>query len=187
MYFRSADLTRLAPRLVALLFVFGVMSSGPARAADLLSNGAYQQPTPVSSGWEFRVTPYAWAPSVNGDVTVRGRTVDIDMSFWDLFNSGNSKVELDSLLALMGYVEARKGPWGIYGDVVWGNFDFSGGAVKQRNPIADLNVSARAKAGLGYEITMAEGGLTYEVANWGGARSDGSRSARRRAILEPRT
>ena len=69
----------------------------------------------------------------------------------------------------MGYVEARKGPWGIYGDVVWGNFHFSGGAVKQRNPIADLNVSARAKAGLGYEITMAEGGLTYEVANWGGA------------------
>ena len=38
------------------------------------------------SGWQFRVTPYAWAPSVNGDVTVRGRTVDIDMSFWDLFD-----------------------------------------------------------------------------------------------------
>ncbi len=169
MYFRSADLTRLAP--LALFFVFGVMSSGPARAADLLSNGAYEQPTPVSSGWQLRITPYAWAPSVNGDVTVRGRTVDIDMSFWDLFDSGNSKVELESLLALMGYVEARKGPWGIYGDVVWGNFDFSGGAVTQRNPIADLNVAARAKANLGYEITMAEGGLTYEVANWGGARS----------------
>ena len=169
--FRSADLTKLAPRSVALLLVFGVMSSGPTRAADLLSNGAYEQPTPASSGWEFRVTPYAWAPSVNGDVTVRGHTVDIDMSFWDLFDFGDSKVELDSLLALMGYVEARNGPWGIYGDVVWGNFDFSGGAVTERNPIADLNVSARAKAGLGYEITMAEGGLTYEVANWGGARS----------------
>ena len=85
MYFRSADLTRLAPRLVALLFVFGVVSSGPVRAADLLSNDAYQQSTAVSSGWEFRITPYAWAPSVNGDVTVRGHTVDIDMSFWDLF------------------------------------------------------------------------------------------------------
>ena len=69
---------------------------------------------------------------------MRGRTVDIDMSFWNLFDFGDSKVELDSLLALMGYVEARKGPWGIYGDVVWGNFDFSGGAVKQRNPIADF-------------------------------------------------
>jgi hypothetical protein len=89
------------------------MSSGPTRAADLLGNGPYQQPTPVSSGWEFRLTPYAWAPSVNGDVTVRGHTADIDMSFWDLFDSGgDSKVELDSLLALMGYMEARKGPWG---------------------------------------------------------------------------
>ena len=147
------------------------MSSGPARAADLLNSYTYQQPTPASSGWEFRVTPYAWAPSVNGDVTVRGNTVDIDMSFWDLFDSGDSKVELDSLLALMGYVEARKGPWGIYGDVVWGKFDFSDGVVTQRNPIANLKVSARANAGLGYEITMAESGLTYEVARWAGARS----------------
>ena len=68
----------------------------------------------------------------------------------------------------MGYVEARNGRWGIYGDVVWGKFDFSGDAVKQRNPIANLNVSARAKAGLDYEITMAESGVTYEVARWAG-------------------
>ena len=171
MYFRSADVTKLALRSLAVLLVFGAMNSGPTRAADLLNSGAYQQAAPVSSGWEFRVTPYAWAPSVNGDVTVRGQMVDIDMSFWDLFDSGDSKAELDSLLALMGYVEVRKGPLGIYGDVVWGNFDFSGGAVSQRNPIADLNVSARARADLGYEITMTEGGVTYEVANWGGTSS----------------
>ena len=126
---------------------------------------------PYRSGWEFRVTPYAWAPSVNGDVTVRGQTADIDMSFWDLFNSGSSGAQLDSLAALMGYVEARNGRWGISGDVVWGKFDFSGDAVKQRNPIANLNVSARAKAGLDYEITMAESGVTYEVARWAGAGS----------------
>jgi hypothetical protein len=71
----------------------------------------------------------------------------------------------------MGYVEARNGRWGIYGDVVWGKFDFSGEAVKQRNPIANLNVSARAKAGLDYEITMAESGVTYEVARWAGMSS----------------
>ena len=158
MYFRNADLTRLAPRSVALLLVFGVVSSGPTKAADPLSTGAYQQPTPVSSGWEFRVTPYAWAPSVNGDVTVRGQTADIDMSFWDLFDSGSSGAELDSLAALMGYVEAQNGRWGIYGDVVWGKFDFSDGVVTQRNPIANLKVSARANAGLGYEITMAKAG-----------------------------
>ena len=110
--------------------------------------------------------------SVNGHVTVRGQTADIDMSFWDLFfNSGNSGAELDSLAALMGYLEARNGRWGIYGDVVWGKFDFSGDTVRQRNPIANLNVSARAKAGLDYEITMAESGVTYEVARWAGTGS----------------
>jgi hypothetical protein len=102
---------------------------------------------------------------------VRGRTADIDFSFWDLFDSGSSGAELDSLAALMGYVEARKGPWGIYGDVVWGKFDFSGGAVTERNPIANLKLSASANAGLDYETTMAESGLTYEVARWNGARS----------------
>ena len=106
-----------------------------------------------------------------GDVTVRGQTADIDMSFWDLFDSGSSGAELDSLAALMGYVEAQNGRWGIYGDVVWGKFDFSDGVVTQRNPIANLKVSARANAGLGCEITMAESGLTYEVARWAGASS----------------
>src|SRR5262245_20769800 len=103
-----------------MLFISGAMIAFASKspAAD-----AYMQPIQSTpSGWQFRVTPYSWAPSVNGDVTVRGQTVDIDMFFWDLFDSGDSKAELDSLLALMGYLEARKGPWGIYGDVLWGNF-----------------------------------------------------------------
>ena len=158
--------------LVASLCIAGALiwSSTSSYAADLPSGDSYAFVAP-QAGWQFRVTPYAWAPSVNGDVTVRGQTADIDMSFWDLFDSGSSGAQLDSLAALMGYVEARKGPWGIYGDVVWGKFDFSGDAVTQRNPIADLKVSARAKAGLDYEITMVESGVTYEVARWAGARS----------------
>jgi len=156
---------------LSVLLAAGVPSS--SHAADVLSTDGsrYAAPVAAPSGWQFRFTPYAWAPSVNGDVTVRGQTVDIDMSFWDLFDSGDSKAELDSLAALMGYVEARKGPWGIYGDLVWGKFDFSGSAVKQRNPIANLSISAGAKAGLGYEITMAESGLTYEVTRWGATRA----------------
>jgi hypothetical protein len=94
------------------------------------------------------------------------RTADIDFSFWDLFDSGSSGAKLDSLAALMGYVEARKGPWGIYGDVVWGKFDFSGGAVTGRNPICQSEVVSRRPM-----PTMAESGLTYAVARGDGARS----------------
>lgn len=156
-----------------LLIVLAVSWFAPnSHAADVvpIDGNPYASPAVPPSGWQFRVTPYAWAPSVNGDVTVRGQQADIDMSFWDLFDSGSSGAELDSLAALMGYVEARNGPWGIYGDIVWGKFDFSGDAVKQRNPIANLKASARANAGLDYEITMAESGLTYEVARWGATR-----------------
>ena len=173
MFFRSADLAKVTLHAAASLVIAGALNwISTSHAADLPPGDGYAYVAPVAqTGWEFRVTPYAWAPSVNGDVTVRGQSADIDMSFWDLFDSGSSGAQLDSLAALMGYVEARNGRWGIYGDVVWGKFDFSGDAVKQRNPIANLNVSARAKAGLGYEITMAESGLTYEVARWAGTSS----------------
>ena len=173
MYFRRADWVKVALHAVASLVIAAPLNwISTARATDLPAGDGYAYVAPVAqTGWEFRVTPYAWAPSVNGDVTVRGQTADIDMSFWDLFDSGNSGAELDSLAALMGYLEARNGRWGIYGDIVWGKFDFSGNSVRQRNPIANLNVSARTKAGLDYEITMAESGVTYEVAKWAGTSS----------------
>ena len=139
MIFIDADLAKPVRRAVIFLLIFGGLSwvSTISRAADLPTADGYAFVAPVAiapSGWQFRFTPYAWAPSVNGDVTVRGHTADIDFSFWDIFDSGSSGAELDSLAALMGYMEARKGPWGIYGDVVWGKFDFSGSAVTQRNP-----------------------------------------------------
>ena len=43
--------------------------------------------------------------------------------------------------------------------------------MTERNPIANLKLSASANAGLDYETTMAESGLTYEVARWDGAPS----------------
>jgi hypothetical protein len=173
LHFRRAHLAKVALHAVASLVIAAPLNwTSISRAGDFPAGDGFAYVAPgARAGWQFRVTPYAWAPSVNGDVTVRGQTADIDMSFWDLFDSGNSGAELDSLAALMGYVEARNGRWGIYGDIVWGKFDFSGDAVRQRNPIANLNVSARANAGLDYEITMAESGLTYEVAKWAGTSS----------------
>ena len=131
--FRNANTAKSAQRAVALLFLFSALSlvSTTCHSADLPNTDGYSfvTPTVAPSGWQFRFTPYAWAPSVNGDVTVRGHSADIDFSFWDIFDSGSSGAELELLAALMGYVEARNGAWGIYGDVVWGKFDFSGSAV----------------------------------------------------------
>ena len=51
--------------------------------------------------------------SVNGNATARGHTVDIDANFFDIVEKSNS------LMALMGYFEARKGPFALFTDVVW--------------------------------------------------------------------
>ena len=171
-----ANLAKPLWRAVVSLSISSALSwvSAPSYAADPPSDGSYAfvAPVPVEpSGWQFRFTPYAWAPSVDGDVTVRGHNSRHRFFFWDIFDSGSSGAELESLAALMGYMEVRKGAWGIYGDVVWGSFDFSGSAVTARNPIGKLNVSARANAGLDYETTMVESGVAYEVAKWGDRRS----------------
>ncbi len=166
-------LAKATLRAIGFLLALSWISSG-SHAADLPSADGYTfvEPMPaVEAGWQFRLTPYAWFVGVSGDVTAHGHTADVNATFLDYFQGGNSGVELDSLAALMGYMEARKGRWGVYGDAVWGRFDFSKGAVRQRNPIANLSLSARSNSGLVYETTMVESGVTYEVAKWGPARS----------------
>ena len=175
MRFIAGDLAM--PMACALGFLLAAtISASPTNslAADLpIADGeVFVAPiVAATSDWQFRVTPYVWIPGVSGDVTVRGNPVDIDVNVFDLFDSGNSGVDLDSLAALMGYLEASKGRWSIYGDVVWGKFGLSGDAVAQRNPTANLSLSAEANAGLDYETTMIESGVAYEVANWSGAQS----------------
>ena len=93
MIFTSADLARRMLRAVALLVIFGALSlvSSSSHSADMPSSDGYSFVAPVAvapSAWQFRFTPYAWAPSVNGDVTVRGHTADIDFSFGIFLTSG---------------------------------------------------------------------------------------------------
>jgi hypothetical protein len=157
--------------LASLAAVLGVSGLAQAASAADLNGVSYTEPSAPPSGWQVRLTPFAWVPGVSGDATVRGHKVDIDVNVFDLFDSGSSGVELDSLAALMGYMEASKGPWTVYGDIVWGKFGFSDGAVADRSPTEHLSLSASAKAGLDYETTIAETGVAYQVARWGGQRS----------------
>jgi len=56
--------------------------------------------------WRFSFITYIWITSMNGEMTVRGRTVDIDASFGDILDHS------DSLFAFNGILTARKGRWG---------------------------------------------------------------------------
>jgi hypothetical protein len=84
-----------------------LMLAGPSLSNEL---------TPGShppAEWEFRLTPYAWLLNLNGDVTARGITSDVDVTFGDLVDKS------DSLMAFTGLIEARRGRFSLFADVVW--------------------------------------------------------------------
>ena len=60
--------------------------------------------------WRFAFVPYIWITSMSGQLTVQGRTVDIDASFGDILDQS------DSLFAFMGILSATEGAMGrIFG------------------------------------------------------------------------
>jgi hypothetical protein len=152
-----------------------LVSITPAASADLYT-GAHRdmalEPLPSPSQWQFDFTPYAWLIGVNGNATARGRTVDIDASFFDLVEKS------DSLMALTGYFEARKGRVSLFADVVWQDLSFDARRSVSGNPFPNLpnvNIAIKAKANLDYQSTVIQSGLYYQIAKWQGG--DGAYTA----------
>jgi hypothetical protein len=152
-------------------------ATGPATSADLGPGPQTQLVEPVAppNQWQFSFTPYGWMTSVNGNATARGHTVDIDESFFEIVEKS------DSLMALMGYFEARKGPFALFTDVVWEDLTFDGerrfdiNRTVSGNPFARLpdfnvtikgNLDIKANAQVDYQSTIIQSGAAYEVAKW---------------------
>ena len=145
-----------------------LVSITPATSADAYT-GAHRdmalEPLPSPSQWQFDFTPYAWLIGVNGNATARGRTVDIDASFFDLVEKS------DSLMALTGYFEARKGRISLFADVVWQDLSFDARRSVSGNPFPNLpnvNIAIKAKAHLGYQSTIIQSGVFYQIGKWQG-------------------
>lgn len=85
--------------------------------------------------WEFEVAPYVWAMALNGDVTVKGRKIDLDLSFSDIWDELNGAV----MLTFSG----RKGKWGFFGDTIYANLgeDRKIGQIKLKPDINTLWVT----------------------------------------------
>ncbi len=87
---------------------------------------------PEGIGWEFKATPYLWVVNFEGDMTVRGNTVSVDVNLFDIIEAS------DSIFALEGYFEARKGDWGGFVDGTYADLSMGGNA----GPLsADVDVS----------------------------------------------
>jgi hypothetical protein len=134
-------------------------TSDPAASADL----APTYPQPAIDKWEFSLTPYGWATSINGDITARGHKVDVNESFIEIVEKS------DSLLAWMTYFEARKGRLAFFTDFVWADLGFPGNFNLTRDPLgrfdrATLNIKGNAQ--LDYQELIIQSGVAYEIARW---------------------
>src|SRR5262249_59018993 len=102
--------------------------------------------------WRLRFALYGWAPSVAGNLTARGQTVDVNASFIQILQKS------DSLIGYMGYFEADKGRVGFYLDTVWAKLGFGASSASFRNPIAGLQISTSSNTVVTYSFTIIEAG-----------------------------
>jgi hypothetical protein len=123
-------------------------------AADL---GAPATPTGREfPGWTLTVTPYAWATWLDGTETVKGRSVDVQVDPIELIQDLNK-------VPFMGYAEARKGPFAVYGDLVYASVGIDADGVRSRSVRPEISGSLSAALGLDYEQTILELGGAYQI------------------------
>lgn len=141
-------------------FALCAVASGTLGAAEIAAGadlGARAESVPAASGWTLTFTPYGWVTWLHGDQTVKGRTVEVDVDPIELID------HLDSV-PFMGYAEARKGPIGFYGDLVYADVGLDADAVRSRSLRPGINGTLSAALGLDYRQTIAEAGVAYQIA-----------------------
>jgi hypothetical protein len=120
-------------------------------------------------GWQFNVVPYLWLPAVHGsaDVTVR------DLRGGDGEPLGqvdvSAEIDPDDYLsnlhfALMFIAEARKGPWSIYTDLMYAQFDNQDTRLKSiTGPRGNLSTEISRKAEVDVSSTIWTLGGGYNL------------------------
>lgn len=137
-----------------------LVAASPASASDL-----YGEPAAPASGWQFNLTPYGWMINVNGDVTARGHTADINEDFFQIVEKS------DSLLAWMSFFEARRGRFSFFTDLVWMDLGVPGHFQIEKSPLGRFDratLDIRGKVQVDYESTIIQSGITYEITRWQG-------------------
>jgi hypothetical protein len=110
--------------------------------------------TTANDVWSFEVVPYAWLPGIKGDITVNGRTADIDQSFSDIFKTVK--------FAADGLAIARYNNWLIYTQLDF--FNLSTTQLKDaptRGSFSTKELFYTAAAG--YRINGWASGQTFDI------------------------
>ena len=148
---------------IAVLFCLVVVVGRAATADDTTAQATRPDAFLDPDAWRFHVALYGWAPSVAGNLTARGQTVDVNASFIQIVQKS------DSLIGYMGYFEADKGKVGFYLDTVWMKLGFDRSTAAYRNPIAGLQLSTSSNTAVTTSIAIIEAGGLDEIARWPGS------------------
>jgi len=97
-------------------FLFAIAAAvaiGPLAAGTLELQPKETAPPTItqSEPWQFTIAAPGWMAGLNGTIGVRGVNADIDIGFDQILQ------HLDMIFAARA--EARKGPFGIYGEVIY--------------------------------------------------------------------
>ena len=128
----------------------------------------------TGSPWTVTFTPYAWAPFIQGDATVRDRTANV-------FVSPTELIDHLERMPWMSYIEARNGKFALYNDIVYANAGIGVSGVRRRG-----SATIDANLGADFQQTIVEVGGAYQIAKWwsgrGGSLKDGYSFERYTAI-----
>ena len=156
--------------MATLAVGFGVATTAIAADIAMPTKAASIAPPPAIESWTFSLTPYFWATALNGSTTVKGRTTDIDASFFDILDHTEFP---KGLFQLAAFGEARYGRFGILADIAYMKLGMGAGITRSRG-VDKLSATVGDSAGLKIQMVIAELAAAYEVAHWGANTSPGS-------------
>ena len=108
-----------------------------------------QDSTKQADKWQFEITPYFLAASLNGDIGIRGVTADVDIIFsdiWDRLNAG-----------FMAAFEARKGPWIFLFDGLY--FRLEGEETRSwQGPLGIVSITGEVEATMNQQLYQLSAG-----------------------------
>src|SRR3954468_13404206 len=135
--------TRLLLLTGALFAIMGRISAG---SLELQPKEMAPPTITESEPWQFTIAAPGWMAGMDGTIGVRGVNADIDIGFDQILQ------HLDMIFAARA--EARKGPFGIYGEVIY--IGLSDGA--QINGLVN-NIHAQV------DMTLVDGALSWRLVN----------------------
>jgi hypothetical protein len=98
-------------KLVFLAAVFGIIGRVGAGSMELAPKETAPPSITESEPWQFTIAAPGWLAGLDGTIGVRGVNADINVGFDQILQ------HLDMIFAMRA--EAQKGPFGIYGEVIY--------------------------------------------------------------------